>query len=492
MSSQPQSYPVTDKAWGLPLAVLSLLQFVVILDGTVVNLALSRIQTDLGLTETGRGWVVSAYALTYGGLLLLGGRLGDTFGRRRMFITGVTIFTLASLVCGAAINDDMLLWARAAQGIGAAIASPTAMALVVVTFAPGKVRSQAFSIFAMMTGLGSVAGLIIGGALTQVSWRWIFYINIPFGLLIIVGSVIALTDVAPTKMPLDIRGAIMATVACTALVAGIDASSTGVNNPLVWALLGGGALLLVAFLYSQRTVASPLLPLRLFAQARRSATFIALFLVGGLMMVMAVFVALYVQEVLGFTPLQAGLAFIPFGIALAAGSEIASRLCLKIQPRWIIVTGAILLALAVSHASTMGPHTSFFPHIFLSMLVIGCGFSFMIISLTLAIVAGVDHEDVGPLTAITLVASPLGGALGLAIATVVSTTTITRAGGVVDIARENLSVAQISALSDGYTSALLVAAVLSVIVAVIAAIWINFSCEEISQAKEAEEQLHSG
>ena len=178
-------YPVATRAFGLAIIVLSGMQLMMVLDGTVASLALARIQEDLDLSDSGRNWVITSYALTFGGLMLLGGRLGDTFGRKKVFLSGVILFTLASLACGLATNEAMLVAARSVQGVGAAIASPTALALVATTFAPGPVRNQAIAIFAAMTGIGSVTGLIIGGALTKVSWRWIFLINVPMGVAVV-------------------------------------------------------------------------------------------------------------------------------------------------------------------------------------------------------------------------------------------------------------------------------------------------------------------
>ena len=203
---------------GLAIVVLSGLQLMVVLDGTVANLALAPLQDDLGLSDTGRNWVLTSYALAFGGLMLLGGRLGDAFGRKRVFIGGVALFTVASLLCGLAVDEAMLVAARALQGVGAAMASPTALALVATTFAAGPVRNQAIAIFAAMTGIGSIAGLIIGGALTEVSWRLIFLINVPIGVVIVVCAFGALKETAGERLALDVPGAVLATVAATGVV----------------------------------------------------------------------------------------------------------------------------------------------------------------------------------------------------------------------------------------------------------------------------------
>lgn len=461
-----QVYPVTDRALGLPLLVLSALQLMVVLDGTVVIFALARLKTELGLSEIGASWVVTSYTLTFGGLLLLGGRLGDAFARRRVFAVGVALFTVSSLACGLAVNEGMLLVARSFQGIGAAIASPSAMAMVVLTFAPGRVRNQAFSVYAMMTGIGSVAGLVVGGALTELSWRWIFLINVPIGALIIAG-VRSLPTPSGRRVELDIRGAVLATLGCTALVFALSTGERGWGRPEV---LGGivlGVLLLVLFFRSQRVVAEPLLPPRLFASPSRVAVFVGLLLAGAVMMTMTVNVALFVQEVLGFSPLRAGVSFIPFTLALGLGTEVASRLCLRVAPRWVVAAGAASLTLGLLYASTLREGVEYFPGLLLPTLVIGFGIGVTLIPLTLSVVAGVLPEDVGALTSAALVAQNLGGPIGLVGAGSLAAT-----------------------VGQPYTFPLVVAAVLAALMIPVV-MRSRFTPKEIAAGQEAERASHN-
>ncbi|WP_323374234.1 MFS transporter [Corynebacterium pygosceleis] len=480
--------PVGASALGWPLAVLSALQLMVVLDGTVVNLALARIQIELGLTDNLRSWVVTSYALAYGGLLLLGGRLGDTFGRKRVFLTGVGLFTLASLACGLSTTPVILLAARVIQGIGAAIASPTAMALIVVTFAPGKARNQAFSVFAMMTGLGSVLGLVAGGALTEASWRWIFLINVPIGLLILaVGAKVLARTPAFERIRLDVRGAILATGASTLLVFGLAEGGTGYSPVVVGALILGAATL-VAFFLSQRRVPNPVLPLHMFGERSRAAVFVCLLLVGALMMAMTVQVALFVQEVVGYGPLQAGLAFIPFAFALGAGSWIAGLVVERTAPRFIIAAGGLILVAGFVFGSTLGVHTTYIPDLLLPILIIGFGIGVVLIPLTLSVVAGVKPMDVGPLTATSLVSQTLGGPLGLAAVTAFAEY---RARSILGtdfdrIDRAALDDAARAALGTGYTSSLLICAGLAIAVVVISLVSVRFTPEQIREGREAE------
>ena len=285
MTDTPQAAAPQEKttAFGLPLLVLSLLQFMVVVDGTVVNLALAPIQRELGLSESASSWVITAYALAYGGLLLLGGRIGDVLGRKRAFLIGVGIFTVASLLCGLSRWPLMLILARVLQGLGAAVASPSGMALIVVTYPPGKARNQAFAVWSAMTGLGSVFGLIIGGALTTISWEWIFLINVPIGVFIVIAGYFALSPVQGQRVPLDVRGAILATLGSTAIVFGLTNAGSGLTNPLVITSLVVGIAALGAFFITQKHTTNGVLPLNLFERRDRVFTFVAIFLLGAIL-----------------------------------------------------------------------------------------------------------------------------------------------------------------------------------------------------------------
>ncbi|WP_238596986.1 MFS transporter [Corynebacterium heidelbergense] len=495
-SPQQHTYPVTGSALGLPLIVLSALQFMVVLDGTVVNLALNRMQVELGLSDQLRSWVVLAYALAYGGLLLLGGRLGDAFGRKRMFLGGVGAFTAASLLCGLATGPVTLQAARVLQGVGAAVASPVAMALIVVTFAPGKTRNQAFSVFAAMTGLGSVSGLILGGALTEVSWRWIFWLNVPIGVFIVIGGLRALTVVPPQRqIKLDVTGAVLATVASTLLVFGLSMGGTGWGRPLVILPIVVGAAVLVAFFRSQRSTSTGVLPLHLFRDRRRTVVFVCLVLAGAVLMAMTVQVALFVQESLGYTPLAAGFAFIPFAVGLGLGAWVAGQAVRTIAPRFLIAAGGIFMLAGFFFAQTLNAHSGYWLHLLPTILIIATGVGLALIPLTLCVVAGVRPEDVGPLTATSLVAQTLGGPLGLAAAAAVgeSRTRSLLAGAYPAVQeRGALSPAIRDALAAGYTQSLLVCAGLAGIMAVMALVWVRFTPAEVAEGKKAEAAAQSG
>ncbi|NLG56636.1 MAG: MFS transporter [Rhodococcus sp.] len=457
----------------------------VVLDGTVANLALAPLQTDLGLSDAGRNWVLTSYALAFGGLMLLGGRLGDAFGRKKMFISGVALFTVASLLCGLAINEFTLVAARFLQGVGAAVASPTALALVATTFAAGPARNQAIAIFAAMTGVGSIAGLIIGGALTEISWRLIFLINVPIGVAIVALAVKALRETSAQRLVLDVPGAILATAAATLVVFGLsEGPELGWTNGFVIGSFVLGIVLFAAFLIVERGAKNPLLPFSLFTDKNRVATFVAIFFAGAVMFSLAAFVALFVQDILGYSPLNAGLAFVPFAFGLGAAAAVASKLVVRIPPRWLVVAGALIMVVGLLYGSTLDSSSTYLANLFIPIVGIGFGVGLAVVPLPLCAIAGVNETEIGPLAAIAQVAQTLGGPLALAVIGAMATSRTISLGGVSG-SIENMTAAQIVALGEGYTFALVGCAVCAV-VAGIAALFIRFTPEQVAQAQAAE------
>ncbi|MGU3433465.1 MFS transporter [Actinomycetes bacterium M1A6_2h] len=480
------TYPVTSRAFGLAIIALSGMQMMAVLDGTVVNLALAPLQNELSLSDAGRNWVVSSYVLAFGGLMLLGGRLGDAFGRKRMFLTGVALFTLASAACGLAQDEGMLIAARVIQGAGAAVASPTAFALVATTFAPGPVRNQAIAIYAAMTGVGSFSGLIIGGALTEVSWRWIFLINLPIGALILVLGAKSLVETRAERAPLDVPGAVLATLGSFGVVLGlVEGPERGWTDTLVVASVGIGLVLVGAFLLVERTARNPLLPFALFRDRDRVATFVAIFFSGAALFSMTVIVAVFVQEVLGYSPLHAGLSFIPFGGGMALAAVLSSWLAPRLAPRWIIAAGALITCGYLIYASTLDVDAQYWTNLFLPVGGIGFGVGLAVIALPLCAIANVDPDHIGPLTAISLVAQNLGGPIGLAAVSAMATAKTLSLGGTSGPAA-SMTEPQIVALGDGYTFGLLGCAILAV-VAGVAAMFIRYTPAQVAQAKAAQD-----
>nr|WP_240945255.1 MFS transporter [Rhodococcus sp. HNM0569] len=464
---------------------MSGLQMMVVLDGTVANLALAPLQSDLGLSDSGRNWVLTSYALAFGGLMLLGGRLGDAFGRKRMFVAGVSLFTVASLACGLAFDEISLVAARFLQGVGAAVASPTALALVATTFAAGPARNKAIAIFAAMTGIGSIAGLVIGGALTEVSWRLIFLINVPIGLVIVGLARSALRETAARRLALDVPGAVLATGGAVAIVFALsEGPELGWGSVWVIGALVLGLVLLAAFLVVERRAENPLLPFSLFDDRSRVATFVSIFFAGAVMFSVAAYVALFVQDVLGYSPLRAGVGFIPFAIGLGGAAGVASKLVVRVAPRWLIAAGAAIMVVGLLYGSTLDGSATYAANLFVPIIAIGFGVGLAVVPLPLCAIAGIRETEIGPLAAVAQVVQTLGGPLSLAVIGAMATSRTLSLGGVSGKVAD-MTPDQVSALGHGYTFALVGCAVCALVTGV-AALFIRFTPEQVAQAQAAE------
>ncbi|MFT4044295.1 MAG: MFS transporter [Gordonia sp. (in: high G+C Gram-positive bacteria)] len=466
------------------------MQLLMVLDGTVAALALPKIREALSLSESASNWVITSYILAFGGLMLLGGRVGDTFGRKRIFLIGVAGFVATSLLCGLALNDATLLIGRALQGASAAIAAPTAMALVATTFAPGKARSQAFAIYAAMSGVGSVAGLILGGVLTQLSWRLVFLINVPIGLVVVIGAVFALRESQGERLPLDVPGAVLATLGCSLLVLAVSEGPNGWAHPVVVGsfVLGGAAL--VAFILVEARAANPILPFVLFDNTSRVAALAAIFLSSMIMTCMAVFISLYLQGILKYSPIQSGLAVVPFAFGLGIAAGVSSRLALLIQPRWLVLVGGGVILAGCLYASTIATRDpSYLPSIGLTVVVIGVGVGLSVIPLTLSVVAGVGATEIGPLTALAQVAQNLGGAIGLvAVGALVTSRALSLGGTTAPV--ETMNPVQLAAQANGYGVAFISCAVIAVIAAIVV-LFMRFTPAQVAEGQAAQEAANA-
>src|SRR6201994_2758247 len=407
------------------------MQLMATMDGTIAIVALPKIQNELSLSDAGRSWVITAYVLTFGGLMLLGGRLGDTIGRKRTFIVGVALFTISSVLCAVAWDDATMVIARLSQGIGSAIASPTGLALVATTFPKGPARNAATAVFAAMTAIGSVMGLVVGGALTEVSWRLAFLVNVPIGLVMIYLARTALRETNRERMKLDAAGAVLATLACTAAV---FAFSMGPEKGWISVTTIGSAAVAcaagLAFIVVERTAENPVVPFRLFRDRNRLVTFVAIFLAGGVMFTLTVLIGLYVQDILGYSALRAGVGFIPFVIAMGIGLAVSSQLVSRFSPRVLTIAGGFLLVLAMLYGSMfMHRGVPYFPNLVLPIIVGGIGIGICVVPLTLAAIAGVGFDQIGPVSAIALMLQSLGGPLVLAVIQAVITSRTLYLGG---------------------------------------------------------------
>jgi EmrB/QacA subfamily drug resistance transporter len=468
------------------------MQLLATMDSTVAIVALPKIQNELSLSDAGRSWVITAYVLTFGGLMLLGGRLGDTIGRKRTFIVGVALFTISSVLCAVAWDEVTLVIARLSQGVGSAIASPTGLALVATTFPKGPARNAATAVFAAMTAIGSVMGLVVGGALTEWSWRLAFMVNVPIGLVMIYLARTALRETNRERMKLDAAGAMLATLACTAAV---FAFSMGPEKGWISiTTIGSGVVALgaaIAFVIVERTAENPVVPFQLFKDRNRLMTFGAILIAGGVMFSLTVSIGLYVQDILGYSALRAGVGFIPFVIAMGIGLGVSSQLVSRYSPRVLTIGGGWLLLAAMIYGSMyMHRGAAYFPNLVMPIVIGGIGIGMVVVPLTLSAIAGVGFDQIGPISALTLMLQSLGGPLVLAVIQAVITSRTLFLGGTTGPVKF-MNDAQLRALDHGYTYGLLWVAGAAVIVGCMA-LFIGYTPGQVAHAQEVKEAIDSG
>ena len=399
-----EARPQRELHLGWALVLISIAQLMVVLDATIANIALPYIQADLDISQANLTWVVTGYALAFGSLLLLGGRLGDLYGRRRIFMVGLVIFAVASLLGGLATNEPLLLAARGLQGLGAALAAPAALALITTTFPAGPARNRAFAVYAAMSGAGAAVGLILGGWLTGTSpeifgfvidgWRLTFLINVPIGIVAALLAPRFLNESESHPGELDLPGAVTGTLGLLGVVYGLSrAGSEGWGDALTIASLVAGAALMVLFIVIESRVQHPLLPFRVFLNRTRASSFVAMFLAPAAMFAMFYFLSQYIQNVMGYSPLKAGVAFLPFTVGIVFGAGLASNLVNRIDPRYIAGVGTLVAAGALYGFSTL-PFDTEFPVTdvtgtyvsdllpFIIMMAVGMGLTFVPVTLT--------------------------------------------------------------------------------------------------------------
>lgn len=483
--------PLSSTVLGLAIVAITGMQLMSTLDGTIVIVALPRMQSALDLSDATKSWVITAYVLAFGGLLLLGGRIGDAIGHKRAFLSGVGVFTLASLVCGVAGDGITLVTARALMGVGAAVAAPTGLALVATTYSVGQARNKALAVSAAMQGLGSVLGLVLGGALTVLSWRLAFLINVPIGIAIIVIAVLRLDETRHERLKLDVAGALLATLGCaSAVLVFVQGPPRGWLDPWVIGAAVAAVVFLVGFLFVERVADHPLVPFSVFDNVNRVMTFVTLFLAGGVLLTLTVMIGLLVQDVLGYSALKAGVGFIPFAVAFAVGTAVAAQLAPRVAPRWLIIGGGLFVVAAMLYGSTLTRDIPYFPDLVLPVVIGGFGIGATAVILPLCAVAEVGPREIGPVSAITLVVQNLGGPLVLVVIMAVQTSRTLYLGGTTGPVKD-MTPAQLDALGHGYTYSLLWVAGIAVIVGV-AAFWIRFTARQIATAQHTREAVEAG
>ncbi len=403
-----------------PLVVLVLIltcQLMIILDASVVITALPKIHESLHFSPTGLSWVQNSYTLAFGGLLLLGARIGDIFGRRRIFVAGIAVFTVASLFAGLAQSSAELLTARAVQGVAAAVAAPSTLALLMITFQEARGRARAIALYSSISGAGSSVGLVVGGLLTDaLSWRWGFFINVPIGIALIILSPRYLPETDPRPGRFDLAGALTSTLGMTALVYGfVRAASEGWSDPVTIGSFVGGAVLLAGFVANESRAAQPITPLRLFSDRTRAGSYAARLLLVGGMFSFFFFISQYLQGVRDYSALKAGFAFLPMTLVLFAVVQIAPRLSTRMSQSGQVALGLVLAMSGMIWLSRLSTGTGYFPSIALPMVLLGLGIGTAFIPLTNLSIAGVAPDDAGAASGLVNVAQQVGGTLGLAV-----------------------------------------------------------------------------
>ncbi|WP_405937647.1 MFS transporter [Streptomyces sp. NBC_00726] len=411
------------------LGVIGLAQLMVVLDATIVNIALPSAQQDLGFSDGNRQWIVTAYALAFGSLLLLGGRIADLVGRRLVFLTGLVGFAVASAIGGAAPSFEVLVLARALQGVFGALLAPAALSLLTTTFTVPKERAKAFGIYGAIAGAGGAVGLLLGGVLTEyLDWRWCLYVNLLFAFLAFTGGWRLLTAGAPADRPrLDIPGTLLVSAGLFCIVYGFSqAESHAWSSPLTWGFLVAGAVLVAAFAWWQTRAAHPLLPMRVVLDRDRAASFLAMFISGGGMFGVFLFLTYYLQKSLGYSPVSTGLAFIPMVACMIASSVTTTNvLLLRFGAKPIVPTGMGIAAAAMVWLTALDRSSTYAAHVLPPLLCLGIGLGAVFATAMNLATAGVGPRDAGVASAMVNTSQQVGGSIGTALLNTLATTAAT-------------------------------------------------------------------
>lgn len=443
----------THDRHSLALVLIAAAQLMVMLDLTITNVALPSIQSSLHFSTTNLTWVIDAYVLVFGGLLLLGGRVGDIFGRRRMFFIGIAIFALASLLGGVATTQSLLVGARALQGVGAAIASPTALALIAVTFPEGSARNRAMAVYAAMTAAGGALGLILGGALVEsASWRWVFFVNVPIGAVVIIATPFVLPRIDGHGGRLDVPGAVSVSGGVAFLVYGlVHAPSAGWGATSTLAAFAAAVVLLAFFGLVERRSQQPLIPLHFLRHRNRAGGYFTMMLIGASMLSLLFFLTQFLQEEMHYSPLRAGVSYLPVPIMVASTSVFLSKKIKRLGVRIFLTTGPLLVALGILWASFLTPSSSYW-NVLGPLVVFGLGMGFSFVPLTLNAVSSVQNHEQGLASSLLNTSQQIGGSLGLAVLVTVSATV--RAHQLTQSSTLSTTQAQINATVEGFHMAL--------------------------------------
>lgn len=469
------------------LVVLSLTQLVVVLDGTIVNIALPQAQIELGLSDSERQWVVTAYALAFGALLLLGGRIADYWGRKRTFLVGMVGFGAASVFGGVAQNGTELIAARGLQGLFAAMLAPAALALLTMTFTHGKDRNTAFAVFGTIAGAGAAIGLLLGGALTEFAdWRWCLLVNVFFVILGLIGGLLFLSESkADGNNRYDVWGAITVILGLGSLVYGFSLAEGGWGSADTIGFLAIGVVLLAVFVWIESQVAQPLLPLNIVANKVRGGAFLIQAVTGSVMIGATLYLTFHLQIVLGMAPFASGLASLPLTVAIMIVAPIATKLLPLWGPRPMMIGGPLLVAAGLGYLSQITADGDYFVQVLPALVLMGFGMGFVFVPLQNLALSGVAPHDAGAASATANSAMQIGGSIGLSIFTAIYAATAGTTSGLT-------GTPLLEAFTSGYSATFLAAAVGMVLASVIAAVFIRGTKAELLPQGDAAAMVHVG
>ncbi|GGP36874.1 MFS transporter [Streptomyces melanogenes] len=482
MSKTAQAAPAQDlgpdpSRWKA-LAFIALAQLMVVLDATIVNIALPSAQTDLGISDGNKQWVITAYALAFGGLLLFGGRIADLWGRKRTFVVGLLGFAAASALGGAATGQAMLLGSRALQGAFGALLAPAALSLLAVMFTDAKERAKAFGIYGAIAGGGGAVGLILGGFLTEyLNWRWTFFVNIPFAIVAAAGAYFVIREPSGTRnrSPLDVPGVVLSTLGLVALVYGFTrAESAGWSDTLTVSMFVSAAVLLIAFVVTEAKVKNPLLPLRVVTNRNRGGVYLSLGLAIIAMFGLFLFLTYYLQVVKGYSPVKTGFAFLPMIAGMITGStQIGARLMTRVAPRLLMGPGFLTAGVGMLILTQLQIDTSYAGLILPAQILLGLGMGTAFMPAMSLATIGVEPRDAGVASAMVNTSQQVGGAIGTALLNTIAASATTAYVTSHAAGAKSVELLKLQAMVHGFTSAIWWAVGILVVASAIAFTLVN-------------------
>jgi EmrB/QacA subfamily drug resistance transporter len=469
------------------LFVVAISQLMLVLDGSIMNIAIPRAQADLMISDANRQWIITAYTLAFGSLLLFGGRIGDYVGRKKIFIIGLLGFAGASALGGVSANQEMLYSSRALQGVFGALLAPAALAIISETFTVPAERAKAFGVFGAISGGGAAIGLIAGGALTEFfSWRWCLGVNTPIA---IIAAILAFKFVHESKADgdktYDVPGVVTATAGLFSLTYGFNEAATkGWSATSTLSFLAISIALLISFVVIESKVANPMMPLRVVTERNRGGSYLGSLIVGAGLFSMFLFLGLYLQNILGFSPLKSGFAFLPFTAGIIFGAGIASQLLPKFGPKPLMVPGLISASIGLLLLTRITPETSYATHVVPSLLIMSFGMALVFIPLTSTSLHGISGRDTGVASAMVNTSQQIGGSLGTALLSTIAVTASTSYSVANNIAQDDRSGGAFAA-THGFTVAFQFSAAFLFIGAIVLFFFINVGKESLVETEGA-------